>query len=68
MKNCEQFLPELNAWIDGELEDSRALEAHLAECASCLIEIIDSARFDGQVFLDKVVVFLQRRNKLVEGR
>ena len=35
MKNCEQFLPELNAWIDGELEDSRALEAHLAECASC---------------------------------
>lgn len=35
MKNCEQFLPDLCAWLDGELKDSRALEAHLAECASC---------------------------------
>ena len=35
MKPCDQFLPELCAWLDGELNDSRELEAHLAECASC---------------------------------
>jgi len=35
MTDCKQFLPDLCAWIDGELEDSAALEAHLAECASC---------------------------------
>lgn len=35
MSNCDQYLPDLCAWMDGELEDSQALEAHLAQCASC---------------------------------
>ncbi len=35
MKDCDQYLPDLCAWLDGELEDSSGLEAHLAGCASC---------------------------------
>lgn len=37
MSACDQFLPNLCAWLDGELdgEESAAMEAHVAQCASC---------------------------------
>ena len=37
MSACDQFLPNLCAWLDEELdeEESAAMEAHVAQCASC---------------------------------
>jgi len=42
-------LPELCAWLDGELEDSRELEAHLANCASCRAIAAQYQRMDAML-------------------
>ncbi len=49
MSKCDRYLPDLSAWVDGELEDSRELEAHLAECASCRAKAAAYRRLDLQI-------------------
>ena len=49
MKSCDQYLPELCAWLDGELEDSRELEDHLAGCASCRAIAAQYRRMDAML-------------------
>lgn len=46
MKDCDHYQADLSAWLDGELQDSRDLEAHLANCASCRARAAQYHRLD----------------------
>lgn len=47
--NCQEFTAQLQAWLAGETDEttSRALEAHLDDCADCLARL-EQENADGQ--------------------